>query len=98
MEKFYGCFLTSFLFQTGDCAAGHWCVYGIDRMYPNGVNQSEVTFNNSCYDDRQLGYGGICPVGHYCPGGVASVYPIPCENGTYADAEGMDACVICPQG
>ena len=69
---------------------------GIDREYPPG-NDSTV-WNNTCYDDRQLGYGGICPTGHYCPGGVNSIYPIACENSTYADQEGMDACLECPRG
>jgi len=82
---------------TGDCAPGHWCVSGIDRNYPDGNNQSTV-WNISCYDDRQLGHGGICPVGNYCPGGVNSIYPIPCENGTYAPTTGMSVCLSCPQG
>lgn len=72
-------------------------MYGIDRQYPNGVNQSSV-LNNTCYDDRQLGYGGICPVGYYCPGGTASIYPVPCDNGTYAAFEGMSSCSSCPEG
>jgi hypothetical protein len=45
-----------------------------------------------------LGYGGRCPVGHYCPAGGVSAFPIPCDNGTYADEEGLDACKICPAG
>lgn len=82
---------------TGDCAQGHWCVSGIDREYPNGVNKTDP-LNNTCYDDRQVGFGGLCPVGSYCPGGVSSVFPIPCENGTYADVEGLDKCISCPEG
>lgn len=79
----------------GDCSPGHWCVHGIDRSNPNGINQT-VSLNNTCYDDRQLGFGGICPVGHYCPSG--SIYPTVCENGTYAASEGMSACDLCPEG
>lgn len=86
--------ISSIFVCVGDCAAGHWCVHGIDRQYPNGINQSQP-LNNSCYDDRQSGFGGICPVGHYCPGGTSSIYPQVCENGTYAPSEGMAACDPC---
>ena len=79
----------------GDCGEGHYCTSGIDRQYPNDINNS-VPFNNSCYDDRQVGTGGICPVGHYCPTG--SDYPISCPNTTYAGVEGLGACVTCPAG
>lgn len=82
---------------TGYCGPGHWCVSGIDRQYPNGINNS-VPLNNTCYDDRQLGYGGICPVGHYCPGGLSSIYPIKCSNGTYSNTEGLAQCITCPEG
>ena len=61
------------------------------------MNQTDP-LNITCFDGRQMGYGGICPVAHYCPGGVDSIYPIPCDNGTYADEEGLEACKICPQG
>jgi len=70
-------------------------VFGIDRLHPDGPNQTEP-LNVSCYDDRVLGYGGICPVANYCP--VGSVYPIPCDNGTYADVQGLEACLTCPAG
>ncbi|CAH1789577.1 unnamed protein product, partial [Owenia fusiformis] len=80
---------------SGDCAAGHWCNSGVDREFPNGINQT-APLNNSCYDDRAVGYGGICPVGHYCPTG--SVNPEPCPNGTYANVEGLGLCIICPKG
>ena len=85
------------LCHLGDCLPGYWCVYGNDRATPNGPN-STYNATDSCFDGQQLGYGGICPLGHYCPGGVASTFPIPCENGTYADEEGLDACKTCPQG
>lgn len=83
---------------SGDCAPGHWCIFGVDRQYPDGMNQSSVSYNDSCYDGRMLGNGGICPLGHYCPGGVASVFPLPCDNGTYADEEGLSECKECPLG
>ena len=84
----------------GDCAPGHWCLSGIDRLYPGADNQSVVSvqYNNTCYDDRQVGTGGVCPVGHYCPGGVASYLPVACDNGTYSDVEGLSACKTCPDG
>ena len=84
------------MYIPGTCDAGYWCVYGVDRSQPDGVNQT-IT-NDTCYDGRMLGYGGRCPVGHYCPAGGISAYPIPCDNGTYADVEGLDACKICPAG
>lgn len=68
---------------------------GIDRDYPNGLNQSSL-LNNTCYDDRELGYGGICFRGHYCP--MATSYPIVCDNGTYANVEGLSSCDQCPMG
>ena len=68
---------------------------GIDRQFPNGINQTDP-LNNTCYDDRQLGYGGRCPVGHYCPAGVAA--PVECDNGTYAATEGLSQCLTCPEG
>ena len=71
-------------------------MYGVDRQYPAGENQTNSS--DVCYDGRLLGYGGICPYGHYCPGGVASTYPISCDNGTYADEEGLATCKSCPQG
>ncbi|CAC5381825.1 unnamed protein product [Mytilus coruscus] len=80
---------------SGDCSAGHWCMQGIDRDYPNGLNQSSL-LNNTCYDDRELGYGGLCFHGHYCP--VATSYPIVCDNGTYANVEGLSSCDQCPMG
>lgn len=36
---------------TGDCGAGHYCVWGVDRQYPGGLNASLI-FNNTCYNDR----------------------------------------------
>ncbi|RUS80256.1 hypothetical protein EGW08_011985, partial [Elysia chlorotica] len=83
--------------ETGDCAAGHWCLSGVDRLYPGGDNLT-TPLNNSCYDDRLVGQGGVCPTGHYCPGGVTSYLPVPCGNGTYADEEGLSACKTCQQG
>ncbi|XP_023933458.1 uncharacterized protein LOC106181652, partial [Lingula anatina] len=80
---------------SGNCAAGHWCIIGVDRPYPDGTNQTDA-INETCYDWRQLGYGGRCPVGHYCP--QSSQYPVVCANGTYADEEGLEACKTCPQG
>lgn len=106
MIVYFGVVTTSMLHQrmqccfflcSGDCSPGYWCVHGVDRPNPDGTNQSQP-LNNSCYDDRQLGLGGRCPVGHYCPGGLASVFPIPCENGTYADVEGLPSCNSCPEG
>ena len=85
------------MFVTGDCAAGHWCLSGVDREYPGGDNQT-IPLNNTCYDDRLVGSGGVCPVGHYCPGGVTSYLPLPCENGTDADVEGLSVCKTCPKG
>ena len=81
----------------GDCSPGHWCLSGVDRPYP-GLNNQSVPFNNSCYDDRMVGTGGVCPTGYYCPGGIASYLPVPCANGTYADVEGLDTCKQCPEG
>ena len=78
----------------GDCAAGHWCVFGVDRPNPDG----NETLNDPCFDGRMMGFGGICPVGHYCPGGVNSIYPLSCQNGTYADEEGLSECKECPLG
>ena len=85
------------IFFTGDCSPGHWCLSGVDRPYP-GLNNQSTPFNVSCYDDRMVGTGGVCPVGHYCPGGIASYLPVPCDNGTYSDVEGLDACKTCPPG
>ena len=83
------------LYIVGNCAAGHWCMQGVDRQYPNGLNQTSP-LNNTCYDDRELGYGGLCFRGYYCP--VGTSYPIVCENGTYANVEGLSSCDQCPQG
>lgn len=81
----------------GDCGPGHWCLSGVDREYPDGPNAT-TPLNNTCYDDRLVGSGSICPIGHYCPGGVASYLPLACDNGTYADVEGLSACKDCPVG
>lgn len=80
---------------SGDCGEGHYCAYGVDQKYPTGVNQTGP-FNNSCYDDREIGTGGICPVGHYCPLGSSDITP--CANGTYTNKPGSAACNLCPQG
>jgi hypothetical protein len=77
---------------TNPCAAGHYCVYGVDRPEPDGDNSTSCSY----YDSRQTGYGGQCPVGHYCEEG--SVYPEPCAAGTYAPDEAMDACLPCEPG
>ncbi len=69
----------------------------MDRPEPDGFNVS-LAVNDTCFDGRQTGYGGICPIGHYCPGGMSSIFPIPCGNGTYADEEGLAACKSCPGG
>ena len=90
-------FTEDIISHVGDCAAGHWCTFGIDRQYPSETNLTALV-NNTCYDGRTLGYGGLCPVGYYCPGGVASVHPVPCDNGTYADEEGLSQCKTCVEG
>jgi len=90
-------FTEDIISPVGDCAAGHWCTFGIDRQYPSETNLTALV-NNTCYDGRTLGYGGLCPVGYYCPGGVASVHPVPCDNGTYADEEGLSQCKTCVEG
>lgn len=43
---------------TGDCAAGHWCVSGVDRPYPNSENHT--VDGVACYNWAELGYGGEC--------------------------------------
>ncbi|CAG5098823.1 Oidioi.mRNA.OKI2018_I69.XSR.g16008.t1.cds [Oikopleura dioica] len=37
---------------------------------------------------------GICPTGHYCTGGKKAE----CQEGTYQDREGQNACFDCPAG
>lgn len=81
----------------GDCAPGYWCLSGVDRAYPGG-NNYPIILNNTCYDDGMVGTGGRCPVGYFCPGGLSSIFPVSCDNGTYADIEGLSICKDCPEG
>lgn len=86
---------------TGRCAAGHWCLYGVDRANPIGVNitSTNTTFNATCpyyYDGRETGKGGKCPVGHYCP--VGTSIPISCAPGTYSPVEQLASCYPCMEG
>ena len=85
---------------TGYCQAGYYCEYGVDRPDPNGdnYNSTDTSFaNTSCSNHgSQTGLGSLCPLGHFCP--TNSTYPIPCPNGSYADAIGMSYCKVCPSG
>ncbi|KAI8480901.1 hypothetical protein Bbelb_413740, partial [Branchiostoma belcheri] len=65
-----------------DCAAGHFCIEGVDTATPNGLNNT--------------GVGGICPPGYYCPTGTAA--PRACEAGTFNYQEGRASCDPCPAG
>ena len=40
--------------------------------------------------------GNICPFHHICVEGTA--VPEQCPDGYHANAEGLDACVLCPAG
>ena len=91
------CIFAYIVCHSADCAPGHWCTFGVDRQYPSATNLTALV-NNTCYDGRTLGYGGLCPVGYYCPGGVASVNPVPCDNGSYADEQGLSQCKTCVEG
>ena len=92
------CLYTNATTYTGECTAGHWCNYGVDRATPIGVNKTsnESYSNSSCYDGRETGYGGRCPVGHYCPAGIG--LPEPCPIGSYAPIEGLSQCYTCMEG
>ena len=84
---------------TGDCHAGHWCAYGVDRPEPLGDNAtSGVASNDSCphYDARETGLGGVCPLGHYCPKG--SKAPRQCPPGTYGPQTKLAVCLSCMEG
>ena len=87
--------------SAGSCAAGHWCLYGVDRSNPIGVNITacNATYNETCpfyYDGRETGSGGKCPVGHYCPLGTS--IPKSCAPGTYAPIEQLSVCYPCMEG
>eukprot|EP01029_Cantina_marsupialis_P004433 TRINITY_DN14448_c0_g2_i1.p1 TRINITY_DN14448_c0_g2~~TRINITY_DN14448_c0_g2_i1.p1 ORF type:complete len:1632 (+),score=579.25 TRINITY_DN14448_c0_g2_i1:1-4896(+) len=84
--------------ETGDCAAGYFCLHsatvasptdGFDSGYSGGV----------CNVPSVDKTGDICPKGHYCPAGTTS--PIRCPIGTFANEVGytkLDDCKLCLDG
>ncbi|KAK2153848.1 hypothetical protein LSH36_283g03001 [Paralvinella palmiformis] len=81
---------------TGLCEAGYYCTSGVDRPNPSVGNET-YNYTTACPPQTlYTGIGGLCPVGFYCPTGTTS--PLACPAGTYADHQGMDACITCPQG
>jgi hypothetical protein len=76
--------------------SGYYCTSGVDRPMP-GASNDTTGVNCSCPTQAfHTGVGGICPLGHYCPTG--SDLPTPCAAGSYADQEGLSACLTCPEG
>ena len=78
------------------CAAGFYCVSGMDRAEPDGSNSTANATDGWCYDGKQTGYGGRCFEGHYCPEGTD--YPIACAAGTYQSEIGKGTCNTCVAG
>ena len=77
-------------------ATGYYCTSGVDRPNPSVGNET-YNYTTACPPQTlYTGIGGLCPVGFYCPTGTTS--PLACPAGTYADHQGMDACITCPQG
>ena len=82
----YACDATGLDTYTGtECAAGYYCTLGSPSVTPNDAN---------CDPDKCD--AGICPKGHYCP--INTDYPILCEEGTFMNSTGADACATCPGG
>ena len=81
-----------------NCNKGHWCLFGVDRPDPIGVNKTsgDPHLNSSCPDGRETGYGGKCPAGSYCPEGAKE--PEPCEPGFYGPIDGLEFCSECLEG
>ena len=62
-----------------------------------GASNDTAGINCSCPTQAfHTGVGGVCPLGHYCQ--VGSDLPTACAAGTYADQEGLSACLTCPEG
>ena len=79
---------------TGECSAGFYCLFGMDRARP--TNQSVENGTDATCSYGQSGEGGVCPIGHYCPRG--STTPLPCQPGTYSPIQQLSKCLTCPAG
>lgn len=77
-------------------STGYYCTSGVDRPMP-GASNDTTGVNCSCPTQAfHTGVGGVCPMGHHCPTG--SDLPTACAAGSYADQEGLAACLTCPEG
>ncbi|KAF6036714.1 hypothetical protein EB796_004986 [Bugula neritina] len=64
--------------SSGDCSAGYYCKYGVDRHQPEGINETCTPYGN------MTGVGGPCWTGHYCPAGRAQTFDLyPCPPGYF---------------
>ena len=76
---------------TALCAAGYYCVSGVDRPNPLMLNDSQ------CPEGTVHPIiGHACPTGHFCT--IGSELPEGCPPGKYQNMEGQSTCFSCPEG
>ena len=82
-------------YQCKPCTEGMYCPITGLSVVAGTCAAGFVCFGAAIYEkpyDYQT--GRICALGHFCIGGLE----FPCPGGTYAPAEGLSECYVCPPG